>query len=406
MIKVRQKNKRIIAFILVLVAWLLTQLANAEKPTLDLNTYSNMTLNQHSSPSNIKADENLIFFRTNAWFESESDQWYIPIHGWVYEPQNSTIRKKVFAKALEKKYQLKVNETTEANFSRRINLMLADNERGKKVIIKLAGKYYPLNVSKPNGQIKDTIIVSAKEIDVFLAEQRLVAKDKQKLHKNRIQFTAISNNQHTQRVFAGESLLLRSKGISVISDIDDTIKITEVKDHKKLLNNTFLKAFSVVPSISSKYQEWHDQNVSIHFVSSSPWQLYSPLSEFMAREGFPWATLSLKTVRFKDSSLFDLFKKGTATKPLQIEPILRAYPKRQFILIGDSGEQDPEVYADIYQRFKPQIKQIYIRNVTQESRNNERFSSVFEGIPSAHWSLFKDAEQELPNSLYSVIGTQ
>jgi phosphatidate phosphatase APP1 len=67
------------------------------------------------------------------------------------------------------------------------------------------------------------------------------------------------------------------------------------------------------------------------------------LVEFLDASGFSPSVLNLKSVRFRDETLLDLLKKGTETKPAAIERILNTYPDRRFVLVGDSGEQDPEV---------------------------------------------------------------
>jgi phosphatidate phosphatase APP1 len=73
-----------------------------------------------------------------------------------------------------------------------------------------------------------------------------------------------------------------------------------------------------------------------------------------------------------------------------IEAILDRFPERKFILVGDSGEHDPEVYAALLRQRPEQILKIYIRNVTREDEGNERFRAVFEGIGSDRWQLFED----------------
>jgi phosphatidate phosphatase APP1 len=88
--------------------------------------------------------------------------------------------------------------------------------------------------------------------------------------------------------------------------------------------------------------------------------------------------------------VLNLFKDGTKTKPPQIIALLRAYPKRKFILIGDSGEKDPETYAPLLRKYPKQISKIYIRNVTNARRNDARFAKVFAGISASKWRLFTD----------------
>ena len=103
-------------------------------------------------------------------------------------------------------------------------------------------------------------------------------------------------------------------------------------------------------------------------------------------------------MRVKDETLFSLFRKGTETKPAQIEPILKRFPHRRFVLVGDSGEQDPEVYAALLKEYPAQIARIYIRNVDDSAPTDARFEAVFESIDAGKWSLFTDpAELELPD---------
>ena len=95
-------------------------------------------------------------------------------------------------------------------------------------------------------------------------------------------------------------------------------------------------------------------------------------------------------MRFRDETLLDLFKKGTETKPAVIEKILATYPGRKFVLVGDSGEHDPEVYAALLRKFPDRVLKVFIRNVTQETADNERFADVFENIDEDRWHLFND----------------
>jgi phosphatidate phosphatase APP1 len=61
------------------------------------------------------------------------------------------------------------------------------------------------------------------------------------------------------------------------------------------------------------------------------------------------------------------------------------------ILVGDSGEDDPEVYAEALHRHSAQIVRIYIRNITSARRDDARFAKAFAGVAAAQWVLFEDA---------------
>ena len=169
--------------------------------------------------------------------------------------------------------------------------------------------------------------------------------------------------------------------MTVISDIDDTVKVSEVTDRQKLLVNTFLRPFRVVDGIPALYRKWSDSGAVFCFVSSSPWQLYEPLLKWMTAEKFPPATFELQRVRFKDTSLLKLFGDPLKSKLQRIEPILKRFPGRRFVLVGDSGEKDPEVYGELARRFPTQAAAILIRNVTHERASDARFRIAFESVP-------------------------
>lgn len=251
------------------------------------------SLMRDSNVSNIKADETVVFFRTSAWLDEKTSLWQVPIHGWIYEPLRKPERKQALAKILQEKHNLKVNQQYAENFDYRVSLFLADNERGKQIVISIAGQTFKLPKSTPNGHFKTTISLDSDTVKAH-------TKD------NVLAFTALTRKEETRR-FAGDVLLIPPTGYSVISDIDDTVKISHVTDRKKLLEYTFLRNFEAAPGMAQLYRQWQSHNTVFHFVSSSPWQLYSPLLAFFEQDQFPKATFSLKNVRFVDSTFFNLF---------------------------------------------------------------------------------------------------
>ena len=132
-------------------------------------------------------------------------------------------------------------------------------------------------------------------------------------------------------------------------------------------------------------------------MSSSPYQLYVPLSAFARKASFPEATFHLKRFRLKDSSFWQLFADPLKTKPKVIEPIFAYYPKRRFVLVGDSGEKDPEVYGALARKYPDRVLRIYIRDVTGEPAESARYSRAFKDLPADTWQVFRDPTTlELP----------
>jgi phosphatidate phosphatase APP1 len=101
----------------------------------------------------------------------------------------------------------------------------------------------------------------------------------------------------------------------------------------------------------------------IFYVSSSPWNIYDVLEDFLNVHGVPEGPLFLK-----DWSPSVLGKHRTHKLGI-IRSLLRTYPDLPFVLIGDSGEEDPEIYLQAAHEYPGRIPAIYIRDVTSGERD-------------------------------------
>jgi phosphatidate phosphatase APP1 len=154
----------------------------------------------------------------------------------------------------------------------------------------------------------------------------------------------------------------------VISDIDDTVVWSNVAHRLKMLvmlarsNAHTRKPFA---GVAAFYRALHEgasgaEGNPIFYVSSSPWNLYAPLVEFLSVQQIPLGPLLLKD--YGDHLLFAT-RDHHGHKLACIESILHTYPELPFVLIGDSGEQDPEIYSEVVRRFPQRVRTIYIRSV-------------------------------------------
>ncbi|ORY04587.1 hypothetical protein K493DRAFT_253317 [Basidiobolus meristosporus CBS 931.73] len=155
--------------------------------------------------------------------------------------------------------------------------------------------------------------------------------------------------------------LIEPEGISVISDIDDTIKHSDVfLGAKAVLSNTFLKELTSVSGMANIYHYWWLKGVSIHYVSNSPWELLPTLESFFHQHTFPVGSAHLKLM----DRIGKLWQPADVGKREAIVEILEDFPERKFILVGDSGELDMELYAGLARQYPEQIIKIFIRDVT------------------------------------------
>ncbi len=333
--------------------------------------------------SNIQADERVDFFTTSARLAPDGKTWIVPVRGRVYRPISSVTRKALIAQAM-KTFGVDPDKDNRLRFDSRIDMLLSDNRGGRQLVVVLAGSAYPLPPSGADGHFAGSLSIPAADLEAHARTGRVA-------YMARL-------TERDARTFGGTVLLVPPVGRSIISDIDDTVKVTHVLSTKRLLEATFMHQFEAVPGMARLYQMWATEGAVVHFVSSSPWHFYEPLAVFLQEAGFPPATLALKKIRLKDSSIQNIFADATKTKPPEIEALLKAYPERTFVMVGDSGEKDPEIYADFIRRYPKRIEQIFIRNVTAAKRDDARFSKVFAGIESDRWILFLEPE-ELPRLL-------
>ncbi|HYC47789.1 MAG TPA: phosphatase domain-containing protein [Burkholderiales bacterium] len=165
----------------------------------------------------------------------------------------------------------------------------------------------------------------------------------------------------------------------VISDIDDTVVTTNVTSTPRMLATVlFSNAYVRTPfhGIAALYRALHagasgGEGNPIFYVSNGPWNFFGLLTEFFKVHGIPVGPLFLRD--FSPRILFESDEMHARQKRLHIDQILETYPALPFVLIGDSGERDPEIYADVVKRHPGRIRAIYIRCV---DRRRERLAGL------------------------------
>lgn len=329
----------------------------------------------HGSP--LKEDETVLFFPVSA-IQDSTGSWSVPIHHWVFEKEEDAIGRKITQKLFSEVFErLGVSEEQAESplTKQRLMWFLVDNQRNKRINISINGKRQKLDVTGPNGHALTTVKIGT--VDVKVGD-----------------WICFKVEDESKRKFTGQAQLIPETGVSVISDIDDTIKVSNVLDKKELIKNTFVNPYLVTDGFPEYYKKLQADGAYFHYVSASPWQLYPSLKPFM-KEHYPKGTISLRKFRLKDSSLISFLKPSVVYKTKQITKIINRYPKHQFILIGDSGEHDPQVYADIYKLFPSKIKSIQIRAVEGSDLSDGRFSTTFKQVPESVWQLISNPLEKI-----------
>lgn len=177
------------------------------------------------------------------------------------------------------------------------------------------------------------------------------------------------------RVLAGENLsateeivITSTQGVSLISDIDDTVKHSGIgAGITEIFRNAFIRDMSdlTIEGVREWYNTLHDMGVGIHYVSNSPWQMYPALTSYFKLARLPKGSFHLKQYT---GMLNGIFEPVAERKKSSLDKIMRDFPERKFILVGDSGEADLEVYTDVALDNPDRILGIFIRDVTTSAK--------------------------------------
>lgn len=338
-------------------------------------------------PSKIADDERVVFFPQAARESTDGKFWTIPVHGWIFEPEVSDLKRRALLRGLKADLNLATDKASVSRFEKRARYFLVDDERGKRVGIRLANHRFTLPESTAAGHFQRELIVRKSAVDAHVRKGWLLFD--------------VPLPAGSSRAFGGKVRLRPPTGLTVISDIDDTVKVSHVLNKTLLIANTFLNEFQAVDGMPELYREWEKKGADFTFVSASPWQLYPELHKWMAAEKFPPATFQLRQIRFRDSSLLKLFDDPFASKVSRVSTLLKRFPKRKFILVGDSGEKDPEVYGELARKFPSQIVVSLIRNVTNETAASPRMQNAFREVDSKRWQVFDTpGDIQLPDGVF------
>lgn len=326
----------------------------------------------------ISADETVLLYPAMA--RGVPGGWEVEWQGSIFEAESRGVT--TFAlRGLLGLGGVEMTDAEEKVFQERSRLFLVDNERRKTIRARLGQQSWKLGRSGANGRFTSRQFLGSNQI----AAEWFTSSQEVRL--------PLRLEDSGGRTLDGEVHLVAARGLSVVSDIDDTIKVSEVLNRDALLRNTFCRPFKPVPGMADVYQAWAAarEGVVFHYVSASPWQLYLPLSGFVQSNGFPAGTFHMKEFRLKDRTAMAILASPKKYKTGVIEPLLRRFPERHFVLVGDSGEKDPEIYAGLALKYPKQIPHIFIRDVTGEDANAARYEVVFRGIATNRWRIFREA---------------
>ncbi len=312
----------------------------------------------------------------------KGDEWVIPVRVWVHDNRDTPFVEDAIERLAARRFADDLGRPLRPEEKARLDACLAnfiaDDKADEEVefvfdadprreVYALTGR------TTPNGVLETEARVPAARLAPLLEGK---AGDRRWL-----KITATAGGGEGSG--SGAVRFLEPAGLSVVSDIDDTVKVTEIPAGRRaVLRNTFLREFRAAEGMRERYLKFVEEagpagDVCFHYVSGSPWQLYELLARFLIDESrFPAGTFHMKNLRknLLEPGALDTIKAfavggDLATldqKVRQITQLMLNLPGRRFILVGDSGEKDPEVYRAIRELFPAQVQKVFIRDVLAE----------------------------------------
>ncbi|MDR2626313.1 MAG: App1 family protein [Zoogloeaceae bacterium] len=303
--------------------------------------------------SELKSDEYVRFIPSIA-YDADKDEIEAEVVAFVYEKESRPLVRLALSALLDIRME-EVTARQKQTFEARSALFYIDFEGNKTFAVRFADGSVHAMPRTSDG--KSARCVRIKRPDAPQREIRF----------------GVEKPKFPQNVEDSVAFYAAPEGVSVILDIDDTVKDSNVLDKKALMINTFLNEYQAVAGIGAIFEHLRQKKAdAFHYVSASPIQLYPVLQEFFTRENFPRGSFHLR----ETTDVHDFIpnkEELRVHKRQAIERLFAAYPQRKFILVGDTGESDPEIYAEFKRKYPDRVLEAIFHDITQEGRDSARF---------------------------------
>ncbi|KAA6407330.1 MAG: hypothetical protein FRX48_08878 [Lasallia pustulata] len=181
--------------------------------------------------------------------------------------------------------------------------------------------------------------------------------------------------------------LVPLRGLTVISDIDDTLRVTRIYKPAEALLNTFARPFTPWLNMPSIYADWSARipNLHFHYLTTTPEQVTRIYMDFIYKT-YPGGSFDTRPLNFRDVSA------ALSIRKFLLRKVFRTYPQRKFILVGDTSNMDVmQDYPAMAREFPGQVQCIFLRN-TSATDAKDRFpydTSGFKGLDQKMYMFFR-----------------
>ncbi|KAL9123957.1 MAG: hypothetical protein Q9217_006665 [Psora testacea] len=195
-------------------------------------------------------------------------------------------------------------------------------------------------------------------------------------------------NVYTQGDINGNATayLVPESGLTVISDIDDILRVTKIYQPKEGLLNSFARPFTPWMNMPEIYANWSRSipNFHFHYLTTTPEQVTRNYMDFIYKT-YPGGSFDTRPLNFSDISATLRIRK------FLLEKVFQTYPKRKFVLVADTSNSDVmSAYPEMAKEFPGQVQCILLRN-TSSTDPGDKFpydTSGFKELDNSTYMFF------------------
>jgi hypothetical protein len=189
--------------------------------------------------------------------------------------------------------------------------------------------------------------------------------------------------------------LVPQEGVTIISDVDDILRVTKIYDPEEGLLNSFARPFTAWENMPEIYANWGNasDNIHFHYLTTTPEQVTRNYMDFIYKT-YPLGSFDTRPLNFSDVSA------TLHIRRFLLDKIFKAFPQRQFVLVADTTNPDiMEAYPALYNDYPGQVSCILLRNTSATDSTNKfpYDTSGFENIPQGNYMFFRT-----PNDLMGI----
>lgn len=158
--------------------------------------------------------------------------------------------------------------------------------------------------------------------------------------------------------------------IGIVSDIDDTVMVTWLPRPLLAFWNAFVihqSSRRVVPGMPMLYQRLARDLPDAPFVylSTGAWNVFPVLRRFLHKNGYPDGPMLLTDWGPTNTGFF---RSGRDHKDRSLRSLHQLFPNTRWVLIGDDGQHDPDIYDAMATEHPEAVRAIAIRQLTESEQ--------------------------------------